>query len=163
MKRVLLLIIIIVSTVFFAVSCQGNNSQDVDEENQFYYYPQKNVYFDVDKKAFFYSLDGGKSWDSITNAADKEPQTLGEKIIVYSVDSRVYKDNAAHRKLYNGRLIDIIDADTAFASALPEATERKVQKKKTDDEKLEEDEPIKGLNKFLNKLFGKHSKKKQEK
>ena len=150
-------------TVLFVVSCQSSGSQDVNEENQFYYYPQKNVYFDVDKKTFFYSLDGAKSWDSITNAADKEPATLGEKIIVYSEDSKVYKDNAAHRKLYNGKLINIIDADTAFASALPEVTERKLQKKKTDDEKLEEDEPIKGLNKFLNKLFGKHNKKKQEK
>ena len=163
MKRVFLFMMSIMGTVLFTVSCQSNDSQDANEENQFYYYPQKNIYFDVDKKIFFYSLDGGKSWDSVTNAGDREPATLGEKIIVYSADRKVYKDNVSHRKLYNGKLINIIDSDTAFASTLPEVAERKVQKKKTDDEKLEEDEPIKGLNKFLNKLFGKHNKKKQEK
>lgn len=149
------------SICFFAVSCQSNNSKQPDEENQFYYYPQKNIYFSVEKKTYYYSINGGKTWDSVTSVLDKEPQTLGGKIVVYSAGERIYEDNATHRKLYNGSLINIVNSDTVVASVIPEATERKVQKEKTADDKLEEDEPIRGLTKFLKKVFGKHEKKKQ--
>ncbi len=166
MKRVVLFIIMLVSIQLFAVSCQNNNPQEEKENHEFYYYPQKNVYYDVEKKYFLYSLNGGKTWDSVMSSPDKEPATLGEKIIVYSVDNNVYKDNAAHRKSYNGRLYNITGADTAFASAAPEVTERKVQRKtvvvkpEQDEEKPmpEEVRQKKGLKKFLDKIFGKHNK-----
>jgi predicted glycosyltransferase len=143
------------------MSCGTNNQQEENEGYQFYYYPQKNVYYEVEKKLFYYSLNGGKSWDSITSILNDEPATLGEKVIIYSADNNVYKDNAAHRKLYNGRLFNIVDPDTSFAAAVPEVSERKVQKKRTPEVKPEE-EPIRGLKKFLNKLFGKHHKKKED-
>lgn len=162
MKRVVLFIILFVSIELFAISCKNNNVQDNKEENEFYYYPQKNVYYDVEKKYFYYSLNGGKSWASSASASNEEPATLGGKIIIYSADNNVYKDNAAHRKLYNGRLYNIIDADTALASVAPEVAERKVPKKKTVEVQPEEEQPIKGLKKFLNKIFGKHNRKKEE-
>jgi len=148
-----------VNIQLFLVSCETNNQQQENEGYQFYYYPHKNVYYEVEKKLFYYSLNAGKSWDSVITVLNNEPATLGEKVIIYSADKNVYKDNAAHRKLYNGRLFNIIDADTSFASPVPDVTERKVQKKRTRDVKSEE-EPITGLEKFLNKIFGKHHKKK---
>lgn len=161
MKTVVLFIIMVVSIQLFLLSCQSNNKQDEEEDYQFYYYPKKNVYYNVGKKNFLYSLDGGKTWDSLINSSDKEPATLGEKIIVYSSGNDVYKDNAAHRKLYNGRSYNIIGADTALATAAPEVTERKVQKRKT-EVKPKEEEKVKGLKKFLNKIFGKKNKKKED-
>ena len=158
MKRVVLFIMIVVSSQLFFLSCQSNNGQEENENYEFYYFPKKNVYYNVEKKNFLYSLDGGKTWDSVASVSDKEPQTLGEKIIVYSDSFDVYKDNEAHRKLYNGTLYNIATADTSVAVG-PEATERKV--KKTVQEPTDDDEPIKGLKKFLNKIFGKHSKKKE--
>jgi deoxyxylulose-5-phosphate synthase len=162
MRKAVLFMVMVMSIGLFALSCQSSGSQEVNEEYQFYYYPQKNVYFDVEKKSFYYSLNGGKSWDSLASTSDQEPLTLGDKIIVYSADNRVYKDNAAHRKLYNGRLINIADADTSFVSAMPEVAARKLPKRKTAQDTLEENEPIKGLTKFLYKIFGKHNKKKEE-
>lgn len=160
MKRVVLFIIIVVSIQLFFLSCQSNNNREEKENFEFYYFPKKNVYYNVEKKNFLYSLDGGKTWDSVLSVTDKEPQTLGEKIIVYSANSDVYKDNAAHRKLYNGVLFNIVNTDTSLASAVPEVTERKLKKRKQEG-KPDEDEPIKGLKKFLNKIFGKHNKKKE--
>src|SRR3954463_9689146 len=123
MKRVVLFIIIVVSIQLFFIACRSTDRQD-EEDFQFYYYPNKNAYYNVEKKNFLYSLDGGKTWDSVASVSDKEPQTLGEKIIVYSDNYDVYKDNEAHRKLYNGTLYNITTADTSVAVG-PEATERK--------------------------------------
>ena len=162
MKRVVWFIIIVVSLQLFLVSCQSKNNQEEKENFEFYYFPKKNVYYNVEKKNFLYSLDGGKTWDSVLSISDKEPATLGEKIIVYSDDYNVYKDNPAHRKLYNGRLYNIISADTAMAIAAPEVTERKVQKRTAEVKpEQEEEKVVKGLKKFLNKIFGKHKKKKE--
>lgn len=153
----------VVSLQLFVVSCQNHDSQQDKEDYEFYYFPKKNVYYNVEKKNFLYSLDGGKTWDSVMSATDNEPATLGEKIIIYSDDNAVYKDNAAHRRWYNGRLYNIINADTARASAAPEVTERKVKKRKTTEvkPKPEEEKSEKGLKKFLNKIFGKHKKQEQ--
>ncbi|WP_018613309.1 hypothetical protein [Segetibacter koreensis] len=163
MKRVVGFIIIVVSLQLFLVSCQSKNNQEEKENFEFYYFPKKNVYYNIEKKNFLYSLDGGKTWDSVVSISDKEPATLGEKIIVYSDDYNVYKDNPAHRKLYIGRLYNIISADTALAIAGPEVTERKVQKRAAAVKpEQEEEKVVKGLKKFLNKIFGKHKKKKED-
>ncbi len=162
MKRVVLFIIIVVGIQLFFISCQSSNTREEEENFQFYYYPKKNVYYNVEKKNFFYSLDGGKTWDSIISVSNKEPATLGEKIIVYSADNNVYKDNAAHRRLYNGRLYNIRNSDTSLASAAPEVSERKVQKRTGVKPEQEEEKVVRGLKKFLNKIFGKKNKKKED-
>ncbi len=163
MKRLVLVITMIVGISIFALSC-GNNKQEEDKEGyEFYYYPQKNVYYNLEKKTFFYSFNGGKTWDSTISSPGKDPGTLGEKVIIYSDNNDVYKDNLAHRKKYNGRLYNIVNSDIALTPAAPEVTERKVVKKSSTAEvkpKPDEDKPKKGLKKFLNKIFGKHNKKK---
>jgi len=163
MKRAVLFLVMFAGIQIFCVSCQSNNLPEEKENYEFYYYPKKNVYYNVEKKNFLYSLDGGKTWDSVMSVSDNEPATLGEKIIVYSADNDVYKDNAAHRKLYNGRLYNIINTDTTATAAAPEVTERKVKKKTTQSKPQQEEEKVvKGLKKFLNTIFGKHHKKQEQ-
>lgn len=148
----------------FALSCRDMQEEE-KEDYEFYYYPQKNVYYDVEKNNFYYSLNGGKTWDSITNTSGNDPGTLGKKVIIRSLVEEVYKDNETHRNLYKGKLYNFIYADTALASAAPEVNERKVIKKGNTTEVIpipEEDKPKKGLKKFLNKIFGKHNKKTTE-
>lgn len=148
----------------FALACSGKQEEE-KEDYEFYYYPQKNVYYDVDKNNFYYSLNGGKTWDSTTNTSGNDPGTLGKKVIIHSLVKQVYKDNETHRNLYKGKLYNFIYADTASASAAPEVTGRKVVKKSNTTEVIpipEEDKTKKGLKKFLNKIFGKHDKKTTE-
>jgi hypothetical protein len=163
MKSVLLFIIIFVSVEILAISCQSNNLSEDKEGYEFYYYPAKNVYYNPEKKNFLYSLDGGKTWDSTMNPSGTDPGTLGEKVIIRSLAEDVYKSNETHRNLYKGKLYNFTAADTAYTSAAPEVTERKVeQKTRTDAKPLpEEEKPKKGLKKFLKKLFGKHKKQEQ--
>src|SRR5215210_4573559 len=161
MKRIPLIIIIIVSIQLFASSCENNNEK---EDYKFYYYPKKNVYYDVKKGIFLYSINGGKTWDSVINTSGDDPGTLGEKFAIRSRVKEVYRKNETHRNLYKGKLYNVINLDTVVASAAPEVMERKVERTRTTEVKLptEEDKVIKGIKKFLNKIFGKHNKKQEE-
>lgn len=153
-----------ISIAIFALSCQSNNRQEDKEDYQFYYYPEKNVYYDEDKKNFWYSLDGGKNWDSLVNPSGNNPGTLGESVVIRSLVYEVYKSNETHRNLYKGKLYNIFETDKPTASSAPEVTERKVVRKdKTETEpKPDEENQKKGLKRFLNKIFGKQNKKTKE-
>ena len=163
MKRVSLFIIIIVSIHLFALSCQ-NNKENEKEDYKFYYYPKKNVYYDVEKKIFLYSINGGKTWDSVINTSGNDPRTLGEKVTIRSRVKEAYKKNETHRNLYKGKLYNIVSLETAVASAAPEVTERKIKTTKSKEVNpfAEEDKVIEGIKKFVNKIFGKHKKKQEE-
>ena len=164
MKRVsLFIIIIIVSIHLFALSCQ-NNKENEKEDYKFYYYPEKNVYYDVEKKIFLYSINGGKTWDSVINTSGDDPGTLGEKVTIRSPVKEAYKKNETHRNLYKGKLYNIVSLETAVASAAPEVTERKIKTTKSKEVNpfAEEDKVIEGIKKFVNKIFGKHKKKQEE-
>lgn len=163
MKRVSFFIIIIVSIQLFALSC-GNNKEEEKESYKFYYYPRKNVYYNLEKKIFLYSINGGKTWDSVINTSDDDPKTLGEKVAIRSPVKEVYKKNETHRNLYKGKLFNIIGVETVVASAVPEVAERKVQRPRTKEVNpfAEEDKVIEGIKNFVNKILGKHKKKQEE-
>jgi hypothetical protein len=149
MRRILSILL------FFNLACGSNK---VKEQHQYYYYPQKNVYFDPLKKEFWYSLNGAKSWNRFSDSNTVEPTTLGAKVLISSTDSEVYKNNESHRKLYAGALLTINVSDTIDASPKPEVADRSVvqKKKATTRKKPVEQKPKKGLGKFINKIFGKH-------
>jgi hypothetical protein len=149
MRRVLSILL------FFNLACGADKPK---EGHQFYYYPQRNVYYDPVKKEFWYSLNGAKSWNRFSDSTNAEPRTLGAKVLISSADSEVYKNNESHRKLYAGVLLTIDVKDTSVASPGPEAADRKViQKKKTITRKKHVDQkPKKGLGKLIDKIFGKH-------
>ncbi|MCW3081413.1 hypothetical protein [Segetibacter sp.] len=153
MVRGLYLQRIISILLFFFVAC-GSDKSDV--KPQFYYYPNKNVYYDSLKKNFWFSLNGGKSWNRFTDSTGSEPKTLGSKVAVYTEDSEVYKNNESHRKLYAGKLYSISVVDTSTSTG-PEVAERKVveEGRATTRKKSAVKKSKKGIGKFLNKIFGK--------
>lgn len=157
------LFIVIITIQLFALSCQ-NNKKGEKKDYKFYYYPQKNVYYDVEKKIFLYSINGAKTWDSVINTSGDDPGTLGEKVTIRSLVKEVYKKNETHRNLYKGKLYNIVSLETAVASAAPEVTERKVKRTRSKEVNpfSEEDKVIEGIKKFVNKIFGKHNKKQEE-
>ncbi len=79
---------------------------------EFYYYPSKNVYYDVANSQYTYSVDGGKTWNLFKSKTNAESATLGNKQIIYSDDEQPWKLNQVHRKQYSGTLISIAGADT---------------------------------------------------
>ena len=147
-------IVSLLSLLFLFISCSENNQV---AKAEYYYYPQKNVYYDPVKKSFLYSLDGTKSWNSFINSRNAQPAFLGEKIIIKADGENVYTDNSKHRKLYGGELIDISSppSDTSFTG--PEADERQIipAKKQVAVRKAANTKPKNSIGKFVNKLFGK--------
>jgi hypothetical protein len=79
-----------------------------NRQNTFYYYPEWNAYYDTRHKNYIYSIDGGKTWDTITNSSNNIAQTLGQKIVLHSNSDQIWLDNAAHRSLYSGELNDLV-------------------------------------------------------
>jgi hypothetical protein len=74
----------------------------------FYYYPEWNAYYDVKNKNYFYSIDGGKTWDTISNSSNTVANTLGNKIVLQSSTPQIWMENALHRSQYGGMLNDLV-------------------------------------------------------
>src|SRR5215218_9867234 len=72
------------------------------KKHTYYYYPEWNAYYDVKNKNYIYSIDGGKTWDTIINSSNTVANTLGEKIVLRSSSSEIWMDNAKHREQYGG-------------------------------------------------------------
>ncbi|MEO8712399.1 MAG: hypothetical protein ABI405_09770 [Parafilimonas sp.] len=118
---------------------------------EFFYYPERNVYYDVTNSMYLYSLDGGTTWDSLHAKMNKDSTTLGSKEIIYSTSPGVWADNDAHIQQYNGHIINITGNDSLSQNDL--AAERKAKKIKaaaTKSEKKSEKKPG-----FFKRLFGK--------
>jgi hypothetical protein len=146
-----------VSLVLFSPGC---NVKEDTSKNRFYYYPDKNVYYDIDKQVFFYSIDGTKTWKNYNAVVNPEVATLGKKVEIITEDSIPYNKNDEHRKLYVGRLYDLTLPSTAATAIASEVGERKtVVKKKPVVKAKPQEKQKKGLGKFFSKLFGKKNKK----
>lgn len=162
MKRILCFASIILSIWFVTVniSCSSSSNKQ-KQEVKFYYYPKTNVYFDVTKKKYIYSLDSGKTWSNISITSDKESPTLGKRLIIYSTTDSIWKQNEAHRKQYAGTLYNIINEDN-IAPVGSEVTERRFAHNKSIRSKASayNAPPPKPEKKrtFFQKIFGKSKK-----
>ncbi len=119
---------------------------------EFFYYPQLNVYFDVAGSKYFFSLDSGKTWDSVYSGINAEPATLGNKQILYSDTHAIWNSNEEHLKQYNGHAINIIYSDTVSVTQ-DNVSDRKIKKIKSataDNTKQAEKKPG-----FFQRIFGK--------
>jgi hypothetical protein len=74
----------------------------------YYYYPEWNAYYDVAHKNYIYSIDGGKTWDTITNSSNEVANTLGKKVTLHSSSAEIWLNNAEHRQHYGGTLNDLV-------------------------------------------------------
>jgi hypothetical protein len=74
---------------------------------KFYYFPETNMYYDVKKRQYIYSVDGGNTWAIMSRSTDEVPEVLGEKIVLKSRDPNIWLHNPEHRETYNGVLTDI--------------------------------------------------------
>lgn len=148
------LIFFFIMLPFFFIMCKRIEDK---KEFSFFYFPDKNVYYNPTKNEFWYSINGAKNWNKFANTSNAEPVSLGRKVVISTADSNVYKENENHRKIYGGRLYVIRASDTTSRPVGAEVTERVVIiKKKAPVTIQQEEKPKKGIGKLLNKIFGKH-------
>ncbi|MDQ6814895.1 MAG: hypothetical protein M3040_14260 [Bacteroidota bacterium] len=159
MRRALFLFEIILILLFFNASCTTEKQKT---ELHFFYYPEKNVYYNPISKSFWYSLNGTKSWNTFTNGSLSEPTTLGRKIVINTISPEVFKDNENHRKLYAGKLLNIntIDSSQSKIKPVTEVVERTTIKKRKSvaakQPTSNKQKKSNSIGKFINKIFGKH-------
>ncbi|HEX5151354.1 MAG TPA: hypothetical protein VFW07_07890 [Parafilimonas sp.] len=123
---------------------------------EFFYYPSKNIYYDVAGKFYLYSLDGGSHWDSVKAISTAEPATLGNKEIIYSPTPAIWLQNDDHVKQYNAHVIHIAGIDTGLSNKELVA-ERKAKKVRMAANMETTKEPEKKPG-FFKRLFGKKDK-----
>ena len=123
---------------------------------EFYYYPQKNIYYSVTGEKYFFSLDGGTTWDSVVALSSAEPAILGAKEIIHSSTADIYVQNSLHLQQFNGSVININGTDTGTGKP-GLAAERKVKKANNTNnvQSAKEAEKKPG---FFKRLFGKKNK-----
>jgi len=148
----------ITSFIFLFICCAIilSCNTTTQKEFEFYYYPARNVYYSVTNNLYFYSLDGSKTWDSVSAYADKEPVTLGSKQIIYSTTPEIWLANKEHVNQYKGQLINVIDNDSSLAqnnSVAERKIKKVIQPPVTGPEKKPEKKPG-----FFQRLFGKKNK-----
>ena len=135
-----------------------------DTSLEYHYFPKTNMYYSVVSHLYFFSLDGGKTWDTLRNTDAADSAMLGEKVVLYAPNDSIWMDNEAHRTAYKGVLYNLYDVDT-LQPTVGTVTEKPVVKKKVvkkQEEGVDEEKKKKGLGKFFSKIFGKKKNKKQE-
>lgn len=148
MKQTLLFLFISIFCVLI-FSCDSITPKKFE----FYYYPSRNVYYDVGNARYLYSLDAGESWDTLYSKNKTEPATLGEKHIIYSTNIDICADNAQHIQQYNGKAVSIAtDSSNTQSSTV---ADRKIKKPKSITTNAEKKEKKPG---FFKRLFGKKNK-----
>jgi len=137
----------------------GCNSKKA-ELKAYYYYPTSNVYYDVSRELYFYSIDGGKSWDSVARTSAKEPTTLGNKETIYITSGPVYSQNQEHREKYRGSLFSIANAaaNVIDSGASERVVVNKNKRKPAANKSGETETKKKPIKEFFNKIFGKRKK-----
>ena len=152
---------------FFAVnlSCKRNNSTSKDID--LYYFPEKNVYYDVTTTSYYYSLDNAKTWDSLIYTGIDFGAALGAKIPLKKLGRYAWSKNDSIRKVHRGRVLNLVNTRTLSIAKADSLSRVKpvivVKPKPVEKEEVqkEEEPPKKGLKKFFNKLFGKKKDKKE--
>ena len=147
--KLLLLSVFLFIGIAITLSC--NNF--MQREFEFFYYPSRNVYYDVTNQNYFYSLDGGKTWDSLWVSEGKEPAIPGAKETLYSATHEIWVDNPSHIQQYKAQTIDIAGYDSTL-SKQGSVAERKAKKITVANE---DKEPEKKQG-FFKRLFGKKNK-----
>ena len=147
-------------------SCQRNNSKEV--EDAVYYFPAKNVYYDTRQYKYYYSMNGGKSWDSMDYNGAGIGTALGPKVSVERTTENIWMNNEQDRKTYNGVLLNTVNNKTTLIAKTDSMSKIKPvkpvgKKSMVDQADNNEPPPKKGLKKLFNNLFGKKKKPVDEK
>lgn len=136
------------------------------KEDGFYYFPEKNIYYDGKKATCYYSLNGGKSWDSARLTGNDVLTVLGPKISLKRPEQQPWVNNDSDLTTYHGISLNVVNDQTismaqqdSMARIIPEIIPAREQEPAVVKEEKTEDPPKKGLRKLIDKIFGKKKPK----
>lgn len=149
--------LLIVCFIFF--SCSDNKAEQntpAPPPPIYYFYPKANVYFDTVNRDYVFLGSDGKTWTAEKQIPAAMQSMMDKSILLDTFSQPVWKDNQNHRLIYSAVLYAVPE-DTIEKKPLPIAEQKPV------DAEVDEKKEKKGLRKFLDKLFGKKKKDKEEK
>ena len=147
-----------IGLLFCFPACNDNKNE---VQYEFEYYPERNIYYNVATSTFFYSLNGSKTWDSMHTDAKADLKALGKKEKIFTKTSEVWKDNATHLEMYDGKVYNIIGENVPGAmSAVDQVSDKKsVAKSNAPVIKVGAPAKKKGVKGFFNRMFKKKERK----
>ena len=117
---------------------------------RFFYYPKTNVYFDAHLLNYSYSLDSGRTWQSMqADSASTRPLSLGGEIEIKGSKEEPWEDNITHRSMYGGTLYNVLTRDTILLA------DNTIKEEKKPVTKLPAAEAPKKKKNIFQKIFGK--------
>lgn len=138
--------------VGFSWACkEGLQSKDGAE---YYYFPEKNMYYDASKEMYLFSLDSGKTWDSLQNPLDEIPPLLGKKEVMYSSSTPLWANNETHLAQFKGKQFNVINEESLRPVAKRDVKTVSANQS-TSRGKQEKNTKKRPLKKFFAKIFGK--------
>ena len=153
------------SLIISVLSCKSSGG--ASPEAVIFYYPQKNIYYDSQRANYYYSLNGGTTWDSLTFIATTFGEALGPRVLIPKTSDSSWLDNVSHRKQYHGVALNIINDYTIALSKADRVNKLKAIVKAETQPVAEgqKAEPAaeKGLKKLFHKIFGKKKKPAEDK
>lgn len=138
-------------------ACNGTAAKKhTHEGKEFYYYPSKNMYYDVAGHQYIFSLDSGKTWNTMAGQT-AAPAIEGNRVTIYSNTDKVWQNNANDIDEYHGRVLDVINQQSLKQQSEPVEPKKSLAQKTADKQedtvrKAQHKRPLKN---FFQKLFGK--------
>lgn len=141
----------------FCFACNDNKAEKTvvaAPAPKYYFFPKANVYFDSVNKDYLFLTNEGKTWSTAKQIPYVMQPMMDKSVLIDSPSTPVWKDNQNHKLVYSALLYaspnDTIQKKDPPPPPKP-ATADTVKKEK------------KGLRKFLDKIFGRKKKDKEQK
>lgn len=150
-------VLIVICFSFF--TCNDNKAETVvaaPPPPKYYFYPKANVYFDTVNKDYLFLGSDGQTWTTGKEIPAAMQSMMDKSVLLDSFSQPVWRDNQNHRLIYSAALYATPE-DTVERKPTPPPVAH-VPDNKGGDEKKEK----KGLRKFLDKIFGKKKKDKED-
>ncbi|HJW16851.1 MAG TPA: hypothetical protein VJ499_07015 [Flavisolibacter sp.] len=136
----------------------SGKEDDASKVKTVYFYPKKNVYYQVGTGKYIFYDTVEKAWNLTKNFSEEQKLSLGEKAVIENPPAPVWKNNAEDRLIYSANLYSSpSDIKEKFQSdSINSLPPKPVIRHDTAIAKVpvEDEKPKSGLRKFFDKLFG---------
>ena len=143
----------------FCFACSNNKAENTvvaPPPPKYYFFPKANVYFDSVNKDYLFLTNEGKTWSTAKQIPYVMQSMMDKSVLIDSPSAPVWKDNQNHKLVYSA-LLYASPNDTIQKREPP--PKPAIKPSIPDTVKKEK----KGLRKFLDKIFGRKKKEKEQK
>lgn len=160
MKIILaLVVLIIIAVIGFSAIKKSSRQEEKDfQGTTFYYYPKRNLYYDLDRKRYIFLSEDLKTWLYKKEVSREEQATLGKHSVITNPATPIWKDNGQHKLIYGVTLYTSPEnvQKQFFEDSLNSLPKKPTSLAKKNSPENKKDKKHKsGIGKFFDKIFRK--------